>query len=280
MAAPSAHPTLPVEERSDTPLTMSSAGRRRRGRQLSDRVGGVRGGVIEEARFGEKLCDPADAGHLARVGDPLRLDAIRASGVLGDVGNAPFDALAGRLARRLGVPVGLVSIVTEDEQVFPGQAGLAEPYATSRRTPLSCSFCQFAVSRDDLVVVEDATSDALVPNGAVEALAVRAYLGAPIRDAAGHVLGAVCAIDARPRPWSAADRETVRAFADEVSATIAAVADGSANGLDPAETSAPTNPDGAVRLDRLRDLAAGLPDEELRRLVSLAERAIERRARS
>ena len=279
MAAPSARPTLPIGARNDTPLTTSSAGHAQRGRQLSDLMGGVRGGVIEEATFGEKLCDPADAGHLARVGDPLRLDAVRASGVLGDVDSAPFDALAGRVARRLDVPVGLVTIVTDDEQVFPGQAGLGEPHATSRRTSLSCSFCQFAVSQDDLVVIEDATSDALAPNGAVEELGVLAYLGAPIRDAAGQVLGAVCAIDAKPRPWSATDRETVQAFADEVSATIAAIGGDAATPTDPAETSAPSSPDVDTRLDRLRDLAARLPDEELRRLVSLAERAIERRAK-
>lgn len=50
------------------------------------------------------------------------------------------------VASVLAVPVALVSLVEADRQVFPGMVGLAEPWATSRQTPLSHSLCQHVVT--------------------------------------------------------------------------------------------------------------------------------------
>src|SRR5262245_65678036 len=53
-----------------------------------------------------------------------------------------FDLYANLIREELDVPVALVSLVSEREQVFPGAVGLAEPWASERSTPLSYSFCQ------------------------------------------------------------------------------------------------------------------------------------------
>ncbi len=57
-----------------------------------------------------------------------------------------MDRLARIVREALGVPVGLVSIVEPERQVFPGAAGLPEPWQTARETPLSHSFCQYVVA--------------------------------------------------------------------------------------------------------------------------------------
>ena len=111
-----------------------------------------------------------------------------------------------RLARRqLGVPVALVSLVTAEEQVFPGAAGLPEPWQSTRRTPLSHSFCKHVVSSREPLVVEDAREHPLVCDSlAIPDLHVIAYAGHPLVDADGRVIGSLCAIDERPRRWTGA----------------------------------------------------------------------------
>ena len=127
-----------------------------------------------------------------------------------------------RLARRqLGVPVALVSLVDVQEQVFPGAAGLPEPWQTTRRTPLTHSFCQYVVGSGEPLVIEDAREHPLVQdNLAIRDLAVIAYAGMPLLDADGRVVGSLCAIDSRPRRWSADDLAVLADLADACSSEL------------------------------------------------------------
>jgi len=117
-----------------------------------------------------------------------------------------FDRLTAAAAELLGVGVSLVSLVDEDHQTFAGATGLAHPWSDVRETPLSHSFCRHIVESGASLVVEDALLHPLVSdNLAIRDLDVRAYAGVPVCLADGHVLGALCAIEARPRRWSAAE---------------------------------------------------------------------------
>jgi PAS domain S-box-containing protein len=117
-----------------------------------------------------------------------------------------FERFARLVRRQLDVPVALVTIVSADEQVFPGAVGLPEPWQSTRRTPLSHSFCQHVVRSAAPLVIPDARSDPLVAdNLAIPDLHVIAYAGVPITDADGTVVGSLCAIDSSPREWSDED---------------------------------------------------------------------------
>jgi serine phosphatase RsbU (regulator of sigma subunit) len=117
-----------------------------------------------------------------------------------------FERFVRLVRRQLGVPVALVSLVDAQEQVFPGALGLPEPWQTTRRTPLTHSFCQHVVLAGQPLVISDARDDDLVrDNLAVRDLAVVAYAGMPLTDADGLVVGSLCAIDSRPRQWSPDD---------------------------------------------------------------------------
>jgi two-component sensor histidine kinase len=50
-------------------------------------------------------------------------------------------------------------------------------------------------------------------NLAIPDLNVRAYLGIPLLDQDGHVLGSLCAIDAKPHQWTAHEQEILADFA-------------------------------------------------------------------
>ncbi|WP_083606208.1 SpoIIE family protein phosphatase [Geodermatophilus obscurus] len=117
-----------------------------------------------------------------------------------------FERFVRLVRHQLSVPVALVSLVSAEEQVFPGAAGLPEPYQSDRRTPLSHSFCQHVVASAEPLVIEDARRHPLVRhNLAVPELQVIAYAGMPLTHADGRVIGSLCAIDSQPRRWTETD---------------------------------------------------------------------------
>jgi diguanylate cyclase (GGDEF)-like protein/PAS domain S-box-containing protein len=122
------------------------------------------------------------------------------------VPEAVFDRLA-RLARRvLGAPVALVSLVGAERQIFAGAAGLPEPFASARGTPLSHSFCRHVVEEGSPLVVGDARHHPLVrDNPAIRDLGVVAYLGVPVHAGDGVPIGALCVIEPAPRAWRSDD---------------------------------------------------------------------------
>jgi serine phosphatase RsbU (regulator of sigma subunit) len=140
------------------------------------------------------------------VADPARLHALEERELLDSPAESAFDRLTALAAAVLDVPISLISLVTADRQFFKSQCGLPGPVAEARETPLSHSFCQHVVGAAAPLIVEDARREPLVAaNLAVRDLEAIAYAGVPLRTADGQVLGSFCAIDHRPRRWSAAD---------------------------------------------------------------------------
>ncbi len=138
--------------------------------------------------------------------DPVRLASIRRHRLL----ETPRDHIldrAGHLARRLlDTPVALVTVVTAEAYHLVGAAGLREPYAATRRAPLSHSYCHLVVRDDAPVAIENAHAAPGAPEApATHELGIGAYLGVPLRDADGQVLGAFCVIDEAPRAWQPED---------------------------------------------------------------------------
>ena len=165
---------------------------------------------LEPVDHGSEAAGPSDADRrveeiLSVLSEAGRLRALAESG-LADVADPIMDGFAERVRERLGVPVALVSLVSPDEQTFPGMAGLPDPWATQRSTPLTHSFCQYVVAAAEPLVIADARVDPLLStNLAVADLGVVAYAGWPLTDDDGAVLGSLCAIDVRPRVWTRAE---------------------------------------------------------------------------
>lgn len=163
---------------------------------------------------------------MARLDDPERLAALRATGLLDSPAEPAFDRLTRLATRLLGVPVAAVSLIDADRQFFKSAVGLVEPWAARRETPLSHSFCKHVVESEAPLVVDDAHEHALVcDNPAIADLNVVAYLGVPIVTSSEQVIGSLCAIDGKPRQWSPQDvatlRELVALVATEVELRIA-----------------------------------------------------------
>ena len=152
--------------------------------------------------------NPASSSPFARIA------AIRKSGVLDRSGREQFDLLTEHVRVALDVPVAIISIVDEDRQVFAGHSGLPEPWATRGETPMSHSFCQHVVERAEPLVVTDANVHKLVSrNHAIADLGVIAYLGVPIPPPSGELVGALAAIDTKPRAWTEREQRTLETLA-------------------------------------------------------------------
>ncbi|MDF9717821.1 GAF domain-containing SpoIIE family protein phosphatase [Nocardioides sp. ChNu-99] len=155
-----------------------------------------------------------------RLTDPARLRSVRETGV-GPRLDADLERFARLASAALGTPVALVSILEGDRQVFPGQVGLPEPWASDRQTPLSHSVCQHVTATAAPLVVADTRILELTRTSlAIPDLDVVAYAGMPLTDAEGEVFGALCAIDHEPRTWSPEELQVLTDLAEACSAEL------------------------------------------------------------
>lgn len=142
----------------------------------------------------------------SEVRSPARLLALGRAALLDTDPEHYFDRITQLAARLLCSKTTLLSLVDADRQFFKSQCGLSEPYATSRETPLSHSFCKHVVSSKQPLIVSDARKvPMLATNGAVSDLSVISYLGIPVRGPGDEVIGSLCAINLEPRDWTESD---------------------------------------------------------------------------
>ncbi len=150
----------------------------------------------------------AEPGRLAALHEGLLIDTER---------DESFDRIARLAAKVLNAPVALVSGVDRDRQFFKSCLGLPEPWASSRQSPLSHSFCQHAVARREPLVVSDAREvPELSDNRAIREMGVIAYLGIPLITRDGHAVGTLCVIDHEPRVWTSDQVDLLRDLAASV----------------------------------------------------------------
>ncbi|MFE2641024.1 GAF domain-containing protein [Streptomyces nigra] len=142
---------------------------------------------------------------------------------LGDQPDPALDVFADHLAELTGAPYAMVNFVGESQQFFAGlharptvslaRAGDSKPQP-GRRMGRDHGFCPHVVVRRKALVLEDVRDyPRFAGNPIVDEFGVRSYLGAPLIDSTGMVLGTVCVVDMDPRPWGKAGLETIKASA-------------------------------------------------------------------
>jgi CheY-like chemotaxis protein len=148
------------------------------------------------------------------IAAPERMQDLHDCGLLDTAPEGRFDLLTSLASSLCDAPMALVTLVDKDRQFFKSQKGLAQPWAGERQTRLSHSFCQWVVAGKECVVVQDANDvPALSANLAVRDMGVIAYAGIPINGRRGQAIGSFCAIDSKPRQWSAEDVATLEDLA-------------------------------------------------------------------
>jgi GAF domain-containing protein len=127
------------------------------------------------------------------VADPARLSALASYRLGGHAGNADLDAVVAYVARALDAPIAVINLVGPDLQCFPAEIGVGVPFS---EVPDELSFCAYVVATGEPLEVSDARAHpAFAENPAVAAGAIRSYLGVPLIDEDGFVLGSLGVFD-------------------------------------------------------------------------------------
>ena len=142
------------------------------------------------------------------------VDALKTYDILDTESETSFDAIVGVAARLFRAPTALVSLLDLERQWFKARIGMG-----CVETPLGQSFCSFAVTLAEPMVVLDATREATFRDNPLVTAerGIRFYAGAPLRMATGAVIGTVCVIDYEPR--ESCDQDDLDALAQIASVT-------------------------------------------------------------
>ncbi len=161
----------------------------------------------------------ADAAGLAGpdgLDDPARLHAVdRLVAALDDA--AGVDRLVRLTALLLNAPVAQVSLLATEQSVVAQKGG----DGVSGTSPRADSLCAVTARDNAALAVTDAASDPRVNTlPPVADGSVGAYLGVPLRDSRGLVLGALCVHDPSPRSWSSWQVGVLAELAESVVAEL------------------------------------------------------------
>lgn len=140
-----------------------------------------------------------------------RLAALRQTGLLGTAAEDFFDRLTGLAVELLGVPTVAFSLVDERKQFIKSAAGTGNLMVPGWDSLDGC-LCPEVVRSGAEVVVPDTLGEGEDP----AALTVRAYAGVPLTTTGGQVIGALCALDSRPRSWTERDVRLLRVLGASV----------------------------------------------------------------
>ncbi|MFI9822040.1 GAF domain-containing protein [Streptomyces sp. NPDC052013] len=139
---------------------------------------------------------------------------------LGERPEPSLDAFAHGLAELTGVPYAMVNFLGEESQFFAGLYTPAAPPAVrsdgtgallGRVLPRDHGFCPHVVARRKALVLQDVSDyPRFAGNPVVDEFGIRSYLGAPLIDSTGMVLGTVSVCDIRPRAWGQAGLAAIK----------------------------------------------------------------------
>lgn len=136
------------------------------------------------------------ADHLAGIGLPFSVDPAEA-------GVEPVRALLGFLRRRLDVDVAWLSSFHDDDLIFEVLDGNAAALGLSAgdRIGLSDSYCIRVVDGRLPAVIPDTQANQTTSELPItRQLGLGAYVGVPVQDSDGTVVGSLCVVSQRPKP--------------------------------------------------------------------------------
>ncbi|MEA2117232.1 diguanylate cyclase domain-containing protein [Halovibrio sp. HP20-50] len=107
-----------------------------------------------------------------------------------------FDRVTRLVTKLLNVPIATVSLIDADRQWLKSSIGVE-----TRETSRDVAFCAHTIMQAEPLIVEDATADERFANNPFVTAreGIRFYVGFPLLSSQGLPLGALCAIDTKPR---------------------------------------------------------------------------------
>ncbi len=158
----------------------------------------------------------------AAILDPVRLAAVRATGLLDSPAVESLDHLTRLAAMLLEAPLAFLTVVDDERSYWASRVGVVED---QRQNTVEESFCQYVVADAAPLIVDDTALNLRTrDNPSVLGMGVRAWAGYPVLDSAGNALGSFCVVDTVPRHWSAEQTEVLRVLSETAAAHLEVLA--------------------------------------------------------
>ncbi|GEP12709.1 GGDEF domain-containing protein [Methylobacterium gnaphalii] len=162
-----------------------------------------------------------------QIQEQTRLASLDRYDILDTPAEEAFDRIT-RLTRRFfDVPMSTVTLIDGHRQWFKSRQGVS-----ACETPKGPAFCSVVVREARPLIVPDAAADERFANNpfVTGAPHIRFYAGAPLRTPEGHSLGTLCAMDTKPRAFTADQVDTLndlaRVVMSELELRVLAMTDG------------------------------------------------------
>lgn len=154
--------------------------------------------------------------------ESARLRSLRTYDALPTLIEPIFDEFVALTAQVFCLPISLISVVEEDEVLYPANHGMPG----NDRQPRVEAICSTAIQQSRAVVYHDVLleSAATLPAEALQAAQandVRFYAGALLRMPDQQAIGTLCIIDRQPRIFTLAEQQLLDQLATLISYTIA-----------------------------------------------------------
>jgi GAF domain-containing protein len=146
-----------------------------------------------------------------------RIAALAEYQILDTVAEKSYDELTSLAAYICEVPLATISFVDTSRQWFKSRIGIDQ-----QETPREIAFCAHAIVQSEPLIVRDARKDERFANSPLVTgnPHIRFYAGFPLTTEVGLSLGALCAIDHRPRRLSAAQTQAMEHLSHQVMALL------------------------------------------------------------
>ncbi len=157
-----------------------------------------------------------------------------------------------RVARAVfGVPLSSVTVMDHDRALYVGRAGFDDPESARSDTP-----CSLVTDTGEVITTDDARVDPRFADlGAFNDNGLGFYVGHPLRDGSGNVVGSFCLMDAEPRQLTNDEMVDFHDLAAWAQAELLADAEASASRA----TQQALLPDGPLEVDDVRVDGVCLP---------------------
>ncbi|MFD5078643.1 GAF domain-containing protein [Streptomyces sp. NPDC058371] len=178
--------------------------------------------------------DPLSSDQARLAGEQRRL-RLQVLGLNSVDAEETFDRVARLAASFTQSPLAMVNFINDERQMFRGMyvppsspddrsnatgGGIVfDLSSVAREAPGDYGFCPHVVAQGSQLALDDVFDyPRFKGNPLVNDMGVRSYLGTPLRDNTGMILGTVCVADMVPRSWDRKLREGMQ----ELSATLLA----------------------------------------------------------
>lgn len=163
------------------------------------------------------VSDPVAVAAPSPLESPARLAAVQATQLLDTGPDEAFNRLTRLVSVVLGTPAVMLTVVDAVRTFLKGTPEPAQIVGPDGvwSAPVEDSGCKVVIESGGEICAGDVRADPRLRDlSLMTDFGAAAWLGVPVRDPAGQVVGNLCAMDVVVREWTPLHRETIRTLAD------------------------------------------------------------------